>query len=70
MPVTMRAVPSVTYTSNGFTIVGYNDTGTGTVANQYYSTEVISFDGTGLSNTTNIGQPLAYRSGGSISAEL
>ena len=70
MPVTMRAVPTATYTSNGFTIVGYNDTGTGTIANQYFSTEVISFDGTSLSTTTNIGQPLAYRSGGSISAEL
>jgi len=70
MPVTMRAVPTATYTSNGFSLMAINDTGTGTVANQYFSTEMITFDGTSLSNTVSIGVPLSYRSGGSISAEL
>jgi len=70
MPVTMRAVPTATYTSNGFSLMAINDTGTGTVANQYFSTEMITFDGTSLSNTVSIGVPLSYRSGGSISAEF
>jgi hypothetical protein len=70
MPVTMRAVPTATYTSNGFSLMNINDTGTGTISNQYFSTEMITFDGTSLSNTVSIGVPLSYRSGGSISAEL
>ena len=70
MPVTMRATPSVSLSGNQYSIIGVNDTATGTNANFHYSNQVISFDGTSLSTSSATGQPLSYRGGGLITAEL
>ena len=68
-PVTMRASPTFTATSNNFSIVAVG-TGTGTVANYQYSTEITTFDGTSLSFSGSAGNSLVFGGGGIISAEL
>jgi hypothetical protein len=70
MPVTMRTTPSVSLTGNQYSIIGVNDVATGTNNNFHYSNQIISFDGTSLSSSSAIGQPLNYRGGGLITAEL
>jgi hypothetical protein len=70
MPVTMRTTPSVSLTGNQYSIIGVNDTATGTNNNFHYSNQIISFDGTSLSSSSATGQPLNYRGGGLITAEL
>ena len=70
MPVTMRATPSVSLSGNQYSIIGVNDTATGTNNNFHFSNQVISFDGTSLSTSAATGQPLSYRGGGLITAEL
>jgi len=70
MPVTMRTTPSVSLTGNQYSIIGVNDVATGTNANFHYSNQIISFDGTSLSSSSATGQPLNYRGGGLITAEL
>jgi hypothetical protein len=70
MPVTMRTTPSVSLTGNQYSIIGVNDTATGTNSNFHYSNQIISFDGTSLSSSSATGQPLNYRGGGLITAEL
>jgi len=70
MPVTMRATPSVSLSGNQYSIIGVNDVSTGTNNNFHYSNQIISFDGTSLSTSSATGQPLSYRGGGLITAEL
>ena len=70
MPVTMRTTPSVSLTGNQYSIIGVNDVATATNSNFHYSNQMISFDGTSLSSSSVTGQPLNYRGGGLITAEL
>jgi hypothetical protein len=68
-PVTMRATPTLSGTSNAFEIFGSGAV-TGTVANTSFNAQGVKFDGTSLSSPGLFGQPLGYGGSGFLSAEL
>ena len=72
LPVTMRAYPTVTgLTGTGtFELVGSGGVATANVQFLQSAPNCISFDGTSLSTSAFLGQPLGYRGPGVVSAEL
>ena len=70
LPVQMRATPSMTTTSNAFALIGVNDNVTCTRANFHLDKSMVTFDGTSMSQSCVVGQPLCYKGGSNISAEL
>ncbi len=68
-PVSMRATPSITYSSLVFDKIGAGVVTATSISGTVADNETVSFDGFGLTAST-IGSPLAYRGVISASAEL
>jgi hypothetical protein len=66
---TMRAIPSMSYSSNAFDKIGAGGMTAAGISGTYTDTQGVTFDGTGLTVAT-LGNPLAYTGVISADAEL